>query len=141
VRGVIKFSTQLDEALKPLESDDVFESDIEQALEADDRTPWLEPYIVKDLRLAYPYARNVIKGRWPELESYIMKNPKRAKRAYQYALDIIKGRWPEAEPYIMERPKLACAYAHFIIKGRWFEAEPYIMKDPQAAHWYTTYLT
>ena len=40
------------------------------------------------------YAADVIKGRWPEAESNIMKNP---YAAVEYARDVIKGRWPEAE--------------------------------------------
>ena len=43
---------------------------------------------------AYNYARDVIKGRWPEGEPTIAKDP---HQAYNYALDVIKGRWPEAE--------------------------------------------
>ena len=48
---------------------------------------------------------------------------------FQYARNIIKGRWPEAEPYIMKDPKWAAAYAVWVIKDRWPEAEPYIEKD------------
>jgi hypothetical protein len=74
----------------------------------------------------YRYAYNVIKGRWPEAEPYIMKD---YIWAYCYALDVIGGRWPEAEPYIMKNPTWAYWYAFDIIKGRWTEAEPYIKQD------------
>ena len=47
-------------------------------------------------------------------------------RLYLYARDIIKGRWPEAEPVIMTDPNLAYWYAKNIIEGRWPEAEKYI---------------
>ena len=42
---------------------------------------------------AYRYARDVIKGRWPDAESVIMTSP---EWAYGYACDVIKGHWPEA---------------------------------------------
>lgn len=51
--------------------------------------------------LAYDYARNVIKSRWPEGEPTIMKDP---YWAVMYAQHIIKGRWPDAEPYIIKTP-------------------------------------
>ena len=38
------------------------------------------------------YARNVIKGRWPEGEEAIAKD---AYWSYQYAKNVIKGRWPD----------------------------------------------
>jgi hypothetical protein len=47
--------------------------------------------------LAYWYAKDVIKGRWPEGEATIIKNP---HWAYNYTRDVIKGRWPEAEEAI-----------------------------------------
>ena len=46
---------------------------------------------------AYVYARDIIRGRWAEVESYIMEN---VECAYWYARDVIKGKWPEAEPII-----------------------------------------
>jgi len=42
----------------------------------------------------YWYAKNIIEGRWPEAEEYIMKN---LEWTHCYTLDIIKDRWPEAE--------------------------------------------
>ena len=89
--------------------------------------------VVKSPRYACQYAKNVIKGRWPEAEPYIMDNP---KYAFLYALDTMKGRWPEAEPKIMKDPISAITYAFQIIKGRWPEAEPFIMKDPLLAVFY-----
>ena len=82
---------------------------------------------------AYLYAKDVIKGRWPEAEKYIIKSP---SVAYWYAREVIKGRWPEAEPIIMESAQGAYYYAHNVIKGRWPKAEPIIMTDPQYAYYY-----
>ena len=95
--------------------------------------PEAEPYIMKDPYYALEYARDIIKGRWPEAEPYIMKDPWAAD---WYARDIIKGRWPEAEPYIMKDPRCALVYARDVIKGRWPEAEPYIMEDREIAPLY-----
>jgi len=97
------------------------------------RWPEAEEYIMKDPEWAYWYARDVIRERWSESEEYIKKNP---ELAYLYALDIIKDRWPEAEKYIRKNPEWACLYARTIIKDRWPEAEEYIMKDPKQAYWY-----
>ena len=55
----------------------------------------------------YHYAAYVIKGRWPEAEPYIKKDP---LWAFNYASRVIKGRWPEAEPYIKKNSFLASRY-------------------------------
>ena len=55
-----------------------------------------------------------------------MKHP---ESAYCYAEDIIKERWPEAESYIMKCPYCAYEYAKNVIKSRWPEAEEHIKKD------------
>ncbi len=97
------------------------------------RWPEAEPVIMKESKWAYYYAKGVIKGRWPQAEPVIMKE---SKWAYYYAKDVIKGRWPEAEPHIMKESKWAYYYAKDVIGERWPEAEPHIMKDPVWAYWY-----
>jgi len=91
---------------------------------------------------AYYYAKDVIKGRWPEAEKYIVENP---KCAYLYALNVIKGRWSEAEKYIMRSHDYALLYTEEVINMgksenepnvRWKEAEPIIMADPWCAYLY-----
>lgn len=47
---------------------------------------------------AFLYARNVIKGRWPEVEPIILKHP---YVAYGYLRSIIKGKWPELEKVLV----------------------------------------
>jgi hypothetical protein len=96
------------------------------------RWPEVESYI-KDSKYAYYYAVYVIKGRWPEAEPYIIRDH---EWAYLYARDVIKGRWLEAEQYIMQDPENAYDYARYVIKGRWPEAEPYIIRDREWAHMY-----
>lgn len=46
---------------------------------------------------SYRYAKDVIKGRWPEAEKSIMLDP---YSAFMYATELMGGRWPEAEPMI-----------------------------------------
>ena len=40
-----------------------------------------------------------------------MKNP---GRVYEYARDVVGGRWPEAEPYIMRDPIYASEYKEML---------------------------
>lgn len=100
---------------------------------------------------AYDYAKNIIKGRWPEGESVIKRRP---YEAYQYSLYMLRldphwqyksGRWPDAEPYIMKDSDMANSYAGDILakeptwphkNGRWPDAEPIIKKNPYAAYDY-----
>lgn len=89
--------------------------------------------IKREPNLAFWYALDIIKGRWEEAESVIMKCP---IYAYEYALDIINGRWYEAEPYIKKDPYYAYYYARYITKERWEEAEPTIMKNTIYAYYY-----
>jgi len=61
-------------------------SSIEEALESKRASYW-----------CCWYATKVLKGRWIEAESIIIKD---AYFAYWYTRDILKGRWIEAEPII-----------------------------------------
>ena len=56
---------------------------------------------------AYEYAKDVIRGRWPEAEATIAKDP---YSAYHYARDVIGGRWPEGEAAIAKSPGYAKVY-------------------------------
>jgi hypothetical protein len=92
-----------------------------------------ESNIINDKFSSYNYARFVIKDRFPEAESVLIKDP---QYAYLYAKDVLKGRWPQdeeigqqAEEIIMKNPKFAYEYAKNIIKSRWPQAEPYILKN------------
>ena len=60
-----------------------------------------------------------------------------AQALCRYARDIIKGRWPEAELYIMKDPVWAYCYARDVVKDRWIEAEPCIKKNPGWARLYS----
>ena len=98
------------------------------AIKHGQRFPEAEPYILKatDPGWSYGYAKEVLKGRWPEAEEAIVKDP---HVAYLYAMDVIKGRWPEAEEAIAKDPYWAYRYAQYVVKGRWPEAEEAIAKN------------
>lgn len=87
---------------------------------------------------AFMYAKEVIKGRWPEGEAAILRDPGTSVR---YARDIIKGRWPEAEAIIATDRGAAAAYAGQVIKGRWPEVEATLLADPEYAESYADQLT
>jgi hypothetical protein len=97
------------------------------------RWPEAEEYIMQDPRMILKYAQDVIKGRWPEAESEIIKDP---FWSVKYARDVIKGRWPEAEPTIVKHPYQSQQYARDVLGGDWPEAKEYIMKDPEEAFRY-----
>ena len=81
----------------------------------------------KDPKWSFFYARNVIKGRFPEGEAALASE---AEYAYRYAVTVINGRFPEGEAAIATDPKYAFLYALYIIKGRWPEGEAAIKSDP-----------
>lgn len=84
----------------------------------------------------YTYAKDFVKGRYPEAERVLVNDP---QWACFYARDIIKGRWPEAEAAIVKSP-WAAFYAQHVIKGRWPEAEAAIAKDPDDYAEYVRFL-
>lgn len=91
-----------------------------------------------DPALWYHRARE-FQRRIGEAERVIIEN-KAAMVAYLYAKDIIKGRWPEAESFISSDPHVAYLYAKDIIKGRWPEAENYILADSTYGEKYIDFL-
>jgi len=102
------------------------------AMEEGERTPELEEIIAKSpgrsAGMAYLYAVNVIKGRWPEAEDVIAKE---SYTSYIYARDVIGDRFPEGEEKIKQHPKYAYLYAKDVIGGRWPEGEEAIKRvDP-----------
>ncbi len=88
---------------------------------------------LKSPRTAFNYARDVIKGRWPEAEDIISKDP---PHAFLYATYIIGKRWLKGEKAISENSSWAYLYAHNIIKSRWPKGEKAISRDPVDKHKY-----
>jgi len=100
--------------------------------------------------VAYNYAKIAIGGRWPELETIILKSY--SYYVYRYINYCINARWPEYEcliedkirqlPYIKTEqynqihaqnkadmllcPKELANYAIYVIRGRWPEIETYL---------------
>jgi len=62
-----------------------------------------------------------------------------AKEAFYYAREVVKGRWPEAEKVIAADPKWAFYYASEVIKERWPEAEAIITSDPDWLNYYANH--
>ena len=89
--------------------------------------------ILQSPQKAYYYAKNVIKGRWPEVEPMIASDP---EYACYYASDVIQGRFPEGESVIANDPKWAVYYACYVLQGRWPEVEKLIASDPEWAYEY-----
>ena len=84
----------------------------------------------------YQYAKEVIRGRWPEAESYILNDKWGGlSEALYYAKDVVRQRWPELEQRIMELKNgwAAGQYAVSIMKARWPEMEPYILSTKDQA--------
>ena len=91
-----------------------------------------------DPELAYYYARDVVKGRVPELEPLILTDN---MSMWGYIYHIINGRWPEAEEIIATGdPDEAAEYAENILKGRWPEGEASILSEPDSKERYINFL-
>lgn len=86
--------------------------------------------------LALNHAINNLPNRSPDLEPTILKNH---ASALFYAKDVIQGRWKEAEPIIINRPRTATFYSIWVLKHRWKEAEPFIKQDDDAWNTYNNY--
>ena len=80
----------------------------------------------KSYKVVHKYCKEVIKGRWPEAEMVLLKG-NNASDLTNYAKEVIGDRWPEAEPIIMQNMSAIVNYAIDIIKGRWLEAEPTLL--------------
>jgi len=72
-----------------------------EILSARDKLIKIDPWV------AYPYVRDILKQRSPELEKVVMQDPMAAAR---YARDVINGEWPEAEQLISSDPTAAAFY-------------------------------
>ena len=102
-----------------------------KALNAKKRLLELEPIILHDIEYSYLYARHVIKERWPEAETYLLKL-KSVTYSYYYTRYVIKKRWLEAEPNIAKDEYWAFYYARDIMRERWSEAEEDILNHVES---------
>ena len=111
---------------------------IEYAKNCNFRWPELEKIIIDSGKIwdMYEYAKEVIKGRWPEVENYLLNDRWGGlSEALYYARDVVKQRWPELEKRIMELKNgwAAGQYAVNIMKARWPEMERYILSNKDIA--------
>lgn len=108
------------------------------------RLPELESILFNDLKIAYDYAKNIVKTKWPEYEDYLLKHYDTDTDHYAlwYTHNVLKDRWPEVEPYVLKNEATAEAYATGIYASsqrekkqdpRWYEAEPLIIQNPHRA--------
>lgn len=90
------------------------------------------------------YAKDTIKGRWPEAEAKIAEHPWLALR---YMTNVVnyrkrnKTRIPELEQGILQNTDAAIEYAKKVLKGRWPEAEGKILSQPSWAYRYAKKVT
>ena len=73
------------------------------------------------------YAKNVLKGRFPEGEATMATDP---RWSCDYAIYVLGGRFPEGEAAIATDAYWAFGYAADVLKGRFPEGEAAIAKDP-----------
>lgn len=89
-------------------------------------------------KLAFMYARDILKGPFPEGEQYILKSPRYA--AY-YAIMILKTPWPEAEDIISTDSYFTCLYIKHVLKKEPFpKGEKIISTNPNKSIWYVEYV-
>jgi len=82
-------------------------------------------YVAKSPEHAFYYARNFIKGPWPEGEAAIATN---AEYAAIYAIEVLQKPWPEAEDVIATDYNEAYEYASFL-GDRFKKGEKVILKS------------
>ena len=94
----------------------------------------LEDIISQDASTSLRYADNILKSRrFKKGEEVIAET---ASVAVVYAREIIKGRFPEAEENIASYPTHSGSYAKWVIKGRWPLGEDAISKNGTASSKY-----
>ena len=86
---------------------------------------WELAGIAGDAVMAFQYARNVVRGRFPAGEPAIM----RSAMAVGYAVEFIGGRWEEAEGFICRNADQVYSYSKSLVGGRWLEGEAAVLGD------------
>ena len=83
---------------------------------------------------AFYYAR-AMGRRWGPAEKKILAE-KDVVTCFDYADQVIKGRWPEAEKFIIKNPDFALLYANNFFGGKWEEYEKSIINDTERCYLY-----
>jgi len=106
----------------------LYEKIIKKIKEKKQRILKLEKIILNSPYYAYKYARDIIKGKWPEAEKIISTE---AYTAYNYAICILNNNFKDGENVIAEKADYAYYYAYKIIKGPWEDGEEIISKSAE----------
>ena len=101
------------------------ENAYEETKKKKNRSEKLEAILVTDGLFAYLYAKNKIKGRWPEAEAIIAKS----SSSIHYAKEVIGGRFKEAEEFIAKSAQHSFIYARDVVHGRFEEGEDSLAND------------
>jgi hypothetical protein len=72
-----------------------------------------EHLLLSDIYLSYLYAFRLMNERWNDLEELILEK-KDARIAFLYAKDVIKGKWIEAEKFITDDDVYGMLYHIFL---------------------------
>ena len=89
--------------------------------------------VASDPLWALTFARDVIKGPFPEGEAALASQ---ADTALQYAQIVLHGPFPRGEPILAIDAKYAFDYAHTVLHGAFFAGEAAIAQNPYYAYCY-----
>ena len=92
-----------------------------------------EKYLAKDARCAYYYARDVLKGPFPEGEEAIIRD---VDYTLWYAQYVLEGPFPKGEAMFAEKAYFAYHYAADVLEGPFPKGEAAIAKDAYYANHY-----
>lgn len=67
-------------------------------------------------------------------------HPRAPLWAVWLACHVVRGRWPDAEPVIAREPWTSLRYARCVVKGRWEQGEAAIGKNARASKEYVKML-
>jgi len=88
------------------------------------------------MRAGVRYAREVIQGRWPDLEEFLFLASNYEHLISYMRRDIVGTRWKKLEDAVLNgtcepliRSSLAVRYAIQVLEGRWRPAEPVLIQD------------
>ena len=94
-----------------------------------------EPVIACSPTYARQYARDILRGPFPEAEPAIATD---ATESMAYSKYVIKRPFPMGEKVILENPTTAYQYARHVLLRPWPEAESVIAKSPSASILYAS---
>ena len=118
----------------PLEDLIKIPNNIYPLAEMGDRSEQVITAIAQNPELAYMYAQEVLKGRFPAGEPAIAQD---AYDSCLYARNILKGRFPAGEPAIAQNTYYSYEYAKRVLEGRFLAGEAAIAQDAYYSYSYS----